>query len=251
MLALSECLWCDNAWGKVRDTIDETVRKVPELVNRADETMHDFADKAATIAESEEMQAAKSDFQVKWQQACNWTSNSAGQAEYAVEQVWSRVAKNEQVKAAVDVTKTALEKTCQAVDGPAVNCNEEIAATTRSLYRQWSNGMPQLNGSSYTISPKCLLAMSVAVAAPGASRLAGLGLRFLGFSAAGVVQGSLAAAWQSSMGKVAGESLFATLQSIAAKGAFSTAADLPLVVLTGKAAQAAFNFCGFVEQFLY
>lgn len=56
------------------------------------------------------------------------------------------------------------------------------------------------------------------------------GANAIGFSPAGVVAGSPAAAWQSSIGNVAPGSLFALLQSIGASGS-STAAGGSLFAL--------------------
>ena len=56
-------------------------------------------------------------------------------------------------------------------------------------------------------------------------------LTWVGFAPGGVVAGSLAAAWQSSIGNVAPGSLFALLQSIGASAGSSTAAGGSLFAL--------------------
>jgi len=61
----------------------------------------------------------------------------------------------------------------------------------------------------------------------------------IGFEATGVVAGSLAAAWQASIGNVAAGSLFAMLQGIGAAGAASAAGAPLLATVSGVAAYGA------------
>lgn len=71
------------------------------------------------------------------------------------------------------------------------------------------------------VSKKNLWIIRGAVTIGFAATLGGLGalaLPLLGFGAGGIVAGSTAAAWQSSIGAVAAGSLFATLQSLGATG---------------------------------
>jgi hypothetical protein len=60
-------------------------------------------------------------------------------------------------------------------------------------------------------------------------------LTVAGFSAAGVVGGSFAAGWQSSIGSVAANSLFATLQSLGALYGVSASAGAGAVAFAGAA----------------
>lgn len=53
----------------------------------------------------------------------------------------------------------------------------------------------------------------------------------VGFSTAGVVKGSVAAAWHSSIGNVAGGSVFATLQSLGTYTVFSNPVTAAVVVV--------------------
>ena len=65
---------------------------------------------------------------------------------------------------------------------------------------------------------------------------ASAGLTAVGFSSTGIVGGSLAAAWQSSIGAVAAGSTFASLQSLGAAGTIAgvgTGAGLALVPIIG------------------
>jgi hypothetical protein len=67
---------------------------------------------------------------------------------------------------------------------------------------------------------------------------ASAGLTAAGFSTAGIAGGSLAAAWQSSIGAVAAGSTFATLQSLGAAGVIATVgigAGLALIPIAGGA----------------
>jgi hypothetical protein len=59
-----------------------------------------------------------------------------------------------------------------------------------------------------------LRSLVVGVLVAGGAGLGAVALPLLGFASSGVVAGSLAAAWQSSIGNVAVGSLFATLQSL-------------------------------------
>jgi len=65
---------------------------------------------------------------------------------------------------------------------------------------------------------------------------ASAGLTAAGFSTAGIAGGSIAAAWQSSIGAVAAGSTFATLQSLGAAGVIATVgigASLALLPIAG------------------
>jgi hypothetical protein len=69
--------------------------------------------------------------------------------------------------------------------------------------------------------------------------IAATGLTAAGFTSAGIAGGSLAAAWQSSIGNVAAGSAFATLQSlgatgtIAAVGSVALGVTVPIVIAGG------------------
>ncbi len=67
---------------------------------------------------------------------------------------------------------------------------------------------------------------------------ASAGLTAAGFSTAGIAGGSMAAAWQSSIGAVAAGSTFATLQSLGASGVIASVgntAGLALIPIAGGA----------------
>ena len=55
----------------------------------------------------------------------------------------------------------------------------------------------------------------------------------MGFTAGGILAGSIAAAWQSTIGYVATGSVFSCLQSIATGSIFAAAPPIGLVVLVG------------------
>ena len=104
-----------------------------------------------------------------------------------------------------------------------------------------------LADGSYVIPPKCLLEAAT-VALSGTVLLATLTalVPALGFEEEGVATESIAAAWQSTMGTVEKDSLFAKLQSLAARGELLEIMKTGLPVV-GNLAAASAVFCTEVE----
>lgn len=112
-----------------------------------------------------------------------------------------------------------------------------------SLSAEKSAPAPQ---TEYILSRKCAIAMATAGVSAGAFSVLALpyALSFVGFTAAGVAGGSLAAAWQATMGGVvAGGSLFAVLQAISVAGlSWSGTA-----VISGASGAAVAAFCEWIN----
>ena len=99
----------------------------------------------------------------------------------------------------------------------------------------------------YVLTRKCAIAMATAGVSVGAFSVFALpyALSFVGFTAAGVAGGSLAATWQATMGGVvAGGSLFAVLQAISVAGLSWSGTAL----VTGASATAVAAFCEMLHQ---
>ncbi|XP_064621100.1 interferon alpha-inducible protein 27, mitochondrial-like [Lineus longissimus] len=112
-----------------------------------------------------------------------------------------------------------------------------------------NNGTTVAKGKSFKIPKRCLIAMIIASGVGGLLSLVGVPLLLgaIGFGAAGVTAGSLAALWQSTMGgTVAAGSLFSILQSI---GAVGLGAATSLTV-TGATGAAAFAFCAAFDRMI-
>ena len=108
--------------------------------------------------------------------------------------------------------------------------------------------MNDVPAGSFVVPPACLYEMA-GVALGGTALLAGVVavIPALGFTEGGVEAESAAAAWQATMGDVEKESLFATIQSLAARGQLlrNLKEGLPLV---GNLAVASGAFCSKLED---
>jgi methyl-accepting chemotaxis protein len=130
----------------------------------------------------------------------------------------------------------------QATDQlPAQTTVQSIAVQQLPLTQQVING-------SFVIPPKCLYEMC-GVALSGTALLAAVVAiaPALGFEAGGVEAESAAAAWHATIGDVEKRSLFASLQSLAARGQLLRilATGLPVV---GGLAMASAAFCAKLEE---
>ena len=99
----------------------------------------------------------------------------------------------------------------------------------------------------YVLTRKCAVAMAAAGVAAGAFTVLALphALAFVGFVPAGIAGGSLAAAWQATMGGVvAGGGLFALLQSISVAGLSWSGTT----IVSGTSAAAVAAFCEMLPQ---
>jgi hypothetical protein len=100
--------------------------------------------------------------------------------------------------------------------------------------------------TEYVLSRKCAVYMAAAGVSAGAFSVLALpyALSFVGFTTAGIAGGSLAAAWQATMGGVvAGGSLFAILQAISVAGLGWSGTAL----ISGTSATAAAAFCEWIN----
>lgn len=100
---------------------------------------------------------------------------------------------------------------------------------------------PNIN-VTFVVPKKCLIAMAVGAGASVVS--APMVLASIGFTAAGITGGSLAATWQATMGTIGTGGIFATLQS-AAMGGLSMTGSLTLAGAAGTSATA---FCKAVDK---
>ncbi|MBH2006684.1 MAG: interferon alpha-inducible IFI6/IFI27 family protein [Myxococcaceae bacterium] len=106
----------------------------------------------------------------------------------------------------------------------------------------------KLSETNYILSRKCALAMGAAGIATGAFTVVALpaALSFVGFTAAGIAGGSLAAVWQATMGGVVSSGgIFALLQSISAAGLSLSGT----AVVTGSTGVAVAAFCELVDSY--
>merc|ERR1712205_119842 len=100
---------------------------------------------------------------------------------------------------------------------------------------------PSIN-ITFVVPRKCLIAMAVGAGASVVS--APVLLASIGFTAAGITGGSLAATWQATMGSIGAGGIFATLQSVAMGGLGVTGS----LTLAGGAGASATAFCKAVDK---
>jgi len=109
---------------------------------------------------------------------------------------------------------------------------------------------PEIANGSFVIPPQCLHEMA-GVALSGTALLAAtvVVVPALGFELSGVEAESAAAAWQATMGDVEKASLFAYLQSVAARGELLRVLEVGLPVV-GNLAVSSAAFCAKLEEIL-
>ena len=106
----------------------------------------------------------------------------------------------------------------------------------------------EVEPGSYVIPPPCLTVM-VGTALSGTALLAALTVAVpaIGFCEDGVEAESIAAAWQATIGDVEKESLFATFQSLAARGELLSILNVGLPVVSNLAVASA-AFCSKLDE---
>lgn len=171
--------------------------------------------------------------------------NLARKVTESVKHEWNEISHSDAIKQLSAKSQKSFQEAIEAAKTGSKALEEKAAeavkATTQELYAEWQSAMKPLDGP-FIVPPKCLLSMAVGAGAITAA--SGLGLAALGFSTEGVMAESLAALWQSSLGNVAKDSLFAKLQSLGAVG-LSKSIDFEVL---GVVASVSACFCGVVNE---
>ena len=108
----------------------------------------------------------------------------------------------------------------------STNCSAIVHHGIKGDIKQWVRGWYGANACMVNKANFVMesIEISAGVAAVGlVGLLLALSFELIGFTSSGVTDGSVAAAWQSSLGDVEAGSLFAQLQSFAASGGFQKA----------------------------